>query len=108
MADRYGVALRRLLCCAESFKESAILCGSLDRKIFDCRSNALLCSVTCADQRLLLLRPRLALFDDRFACFAILPVVPCRDPVPALTNSSHATAIVGLNLKNWTRDQIAE
>jgi len=55
-----------------------------------------------------LLRPRLALFDDRFACFAILPVVPCRDPVPALTNSSHATAIVGLNLKNWTRDQIAE
>jgi len=59
----------------------------------------LLRSVTCADQRLLLLRARLALFDDRFAWFAILSVVPCRDPLPALTNSSHATATAGLNFE---------
>jgi len=64
--------LRRLLWCAERFNESATLCGSPDRKIFGSRFSALLRSLTRADQRLLLRRARLAFFDDRFVCFAIL------------------------------------
>jgi hypothetical protein len=64
--------LRRLLRSAARFKEQAILRGSRDRKTFGSQSSALLCGVTRADQRLLLLRLRL--FEDCLALFAILPI----------------------------------
>src|SRR5262245_12369123 len=54
MADWYGLALRLRLRSAERFSDSAIRCGSLDRKTAFSRSRALLSLVTRADQRLLL------------------------------------------------------
>ena len=74
--------LRRLLCSAERFSESAIFLGFADLKTFGCRSSALLRCVTLADQRRLpwcvvALRLRDEGRFDRPRCFDDL----CRDCV---------------------------
>ena len=51
MAERYGSLLRRRLRFAESFRECATCAGSVLRNTPCSRSSALLCFVTCPDQR---------------------------------------------------------
>lgn len=53
IAERNGSALRRWLCSAECFSDSAICRGSFQVNTPGSRSKALLVSVTCCDQRLL-------------------------------------------------------
>ena len=57
MADWKGVLFRRELDWANSLKDRAILCGSLQVKTPASKSSALLCFVTEADQYFFLLMP---------------------------------------------------
>jgi len=66
--------LRLLLCSADRFNERAIFLGLRDRKTFGFKSNALLCLVTRADQRLFLADFfRLMQLKMGSKAFAILP-----------------------------------